>query len=86
MNIESRVIKLEDRIGIGQKAETLEEMLEAFGAGRYGQTTIMSIVAGAMSAEDRGEFFLSLRQRYPDQLVDFFVETITNKMTGNDSI
>lgn len=84
-NIETRVTKLEGSIGINKKAETLEDMIEAFGAGKYGQATVASIVAGAMSAEDRGEFFLSLRQQYPDPLVDFFVEAIMNKTTGNES-
>lgn len=80
-NIENRVVRLEDRIGINQKAECFEDMIAKFERGEYGQATIMSIVAGAISAEDKSEFFDSLRQQYPDQLVDFFVEAI---MKNND--
>ena len=57
MNIESRVMKLEDRIGIGQKAETLDEILEAFGAGRYGQATIMSSSCRGYECRGSGRVF-----------------------------
>lgn len=72
MNIEGRVNRLEDRIGINQKAETVDEMCAKFSRGEYGQMTTMSIVAGYMSAPDKGQFFESLRQALPSPLVDEF--------------
>lgn len=75
-NIENRVNRLEDRIGINQKAECLEDMIAKFDRREYGQVTVMSIVAGAMSAKDQGQYFESLRQRLPGPLVDLFRDSI----------
>jgi hypothetical protein len=73
MNIESRVIKLEDRIGVSQKAETVTEMFEKMQRGEYGRGySLAGIVAAYLSAPDKGQCLESLRQELPGPLVDVF--------------
>jgi hypothetical protein len=81
-NIENRLVKLEDRVGIGQKAETVAEMFQKMQRGEYGQgNSLAGIVAAYMSASDKGQYFESLHQRLPGLLVDAFAQ----RMTGIDS-
>ena len=67
------MMKLEDRIGVNQEPETLEEIFAKFDRGEYGQHTTMSIVAACLSAPDKGQYFESLSQELPRPLVDIFV-------------
>jgi len=76
-NIENRVAKLEDRIGIDQPPETVEEMFQKMQRGEYGQGhSLMGIVAACMSAPDKKQFFESLRQQLPGPLVDAFAHKL----------
>jgi hypothetical protein len=75
MNNAQRVDRLEERLGVNQPAETLDEMIEKFERGAYGGT-LMSIVSGAMAAPDRDAFFDSLRKDLPGPLVDHFKDRI----------
>jgi hypothetical protein len=87
MNIENRVAKLEDRIGVNQEPETVEEIFAKFDRGEYGQHTTMGIVAACLSAPDKGQFFKSLRQHLPGPLVDVFqlrLEKVDTKMMEPD--
>jgi hypothetical protein len=71
MNIENRVTKLEDRIGVNQEPETLEAMIKKFNAGEYKATT-MSVVAFILS----GGSWDKLKERLPEALVSHFKETM----------
>jgi len=75
MQIENRIERLEARLGVNQPAVTLDEMIEKFERGEYGDT-VMSIVSGAMSSPDREAFYDSLRKDFPGQLVDWFKDQI----------
>jgi hypothetical protein len=73
MTIESKVKKLEDRLGIGEKAETVTEMFQKMQRGEYGQgNSLAGIVAAYMSAPDKGQYFDGLRKQLPGPLVDAF--------------
>ncbi|MEI8173937.1 MAG: hypothetical protein WCH07_10730 [Deltaproteobacteria bacterium] len=49
MNVEGRITKLEEKVGVNKKPETLEDMLTAFNSGVYGQSSVMSVVASILS-------------------------------------
>ncbi len=77
-NIENRLVKLEDRVGIGQKAETVDEMFQKMQRGEYGRDkSLAGIVTAYMSASDKSKFFDSLRQQLPGPLVDAFAHQMT---------
>jgi len=75
-NIKQRVKKLESSLQIGEKAQTLDEMFEAFERGDYGPNSMMNIVSGALSSEDPKAFYESLRKEMPGTLVDWFEERL----------
>lgn len=81
MNIENRVTKLEDRIGVNQTPETLKEMWEKFNRGEYGNHTTMSIVAAYLSAPEKTHFFEGMRRRFPEPLVDYFQSCLEKEGT-----
>ena len=68
-NVENRISRLENQIGIGKKNETLEDTIAAFQRGDYGGTA-MSVVAFLMNGGDPDR----LREKYPDILVDWFLD------------
>lgn len=53
MNIENRLTKLENQIGVNLEPETIEEIYAKFNRGEYGCGTPMSLVAACLSAPDK---------------------------------
>ena len=78
--IESRIGRLENRLGVNQPAETIDEMVEKFNCKKYGPETVMSLVCGAVHAKDLGGYIESLQFRYPGPLIDCFVDGLTLAM------
>ena len=71
--IESRITKLEDRIGIGQKAETLDEMIAKFDRYEYGQAKVMSVVVAMRDAKDE-KAMNTILEHYPQPLAECFFD------------
>ena len=86
MNNSQRVDRLEEKLGVNQAAETLDEMVEKYWRKQYGPNTVMglvSVAAAHMRAADKEAldgYIESLRSRYPGQLVDFFADALTITM------
>ncbi|MEN6621550.1 MAG: hypothetical protein ABFD50_08395 [Smithella sp.] len=76
-NIESRIAKLENHIGVRRKAETVDAMFQNM---QRGEHSLAGIVAAYMSSKDKINYFELLRQQLPGQLVDVF----SNKLMEPD--
>jgi hypothetical protein len=68
MNNEKRVDKLEEQIGVNQKEETLEEMLQAFLRGEYGN------IADLFRMITAGVPIDPLKSAYPEEVIKYFQE------------
>ncbi|MFA5181080.1 MAG: hypothetical protein WC405_07140 [Syntrophales bacterium] len=86
MNIEQRVIKMEERLKVNQAPETMDGMIERFEQGNYGKFTMMSIVAGALSSTDREGFFEGLKKDLPAMLVNAFRNALSRSENSDQSI
>jgi len=75
-NIENRVTKLEDRVGIGQRAECLEDMIAKFDRYEYGPEKVMSVVLALRDAKDEKDISRKL-ERYPQPLAECFLDGFT---------
>ena len=71
MNIQTRVDKLEERLGVNKAPESLEEMFQKLESGAYGMT-LMSIVVFIMSGGSDDK----LRRTLPAALIDAIRETL----------
>ena len=76
-NIERRVEKLESSLRIGDKPETIKEMIISMERGSYGPASMMSVTASILSNGGSGEHLRG--SGLPDELIDFFVEAINKE-------
>lgn len=73
-NIKGRIAKLENRFGVNQEPENLEQMIEKFNRKEYGPPTVMSLVVEAINAKDIKGYFESLQPRYPEPFIACFLD------------
>jgi hypothetical protein len=80
MQIERRIAKLEEQIRAVAKPKAIEDMIEAMNRGDYGPVTVMSVVSSILSAGGNGDRLKG--KSLPDELIDFFVETLKKDHDG----
>jgi hypothetical protein len=66
--LDTRIKRIEDRIGNTATPKTPEEISQAFVRGEYGNTA--DLFRQILSAPDRDAFFESLRGRLPSVIID----------------
>lgn len=69
MSMESRLKKIEDSVGITPKPKTLDEMLQAFGRGEYGNIADLLRMILAGTPVDQ-----AVRYGYPKEVVTYLME------------
>ena len=79
--IESRVIKLEKKIGIGAKPKTLQEMLIAFNNGEFSDWRHITVAIELKNGDPN-----KLYKAFPTELADFFVNCLKIFLDNIDSI
>ena len=80
-NVESRIIKLEKKIGIGLKPKTLEKMLIAFNNGEFGDWRHITVAIELKNGDPN-----KLYKVFPTELADFFVNCLKIFLDNIDSI